>query len=608
MRFPRFEAAAKISLSMMGAGQEPPPRTGRHRKGRFPRAIRPLLAILAFFSLLALAGGPWVGRRIRANTSKIVTGIARHLALPLDIDSAEWLSSTAFRLRGVSLGDVSRISDVLIRWRWDDLLFRQRLGYVEIHSPTVWSSALIAFLERESQGAPTNPWLRFLPKPRLQIDTIRVTRATINIDRLAPHLPPIPLALGFHGQPIELHDIPVAGLSREDRLINVAAVRNVMIYSPYDPLSKILTIESLRVKFSWRGLSQHRVDQLAIFDPVLYLGPDLFWYVEQFRKEEEVRRKRRRERTLEQWTADKVLLRGGQFVISAFGAPGVVLPFLFGLSSENVSLNDWSQASLKNEIEIVPERIQYPSYHVILDVRRGRLSFNLPLSEARANNLVHTIFFNEVSWRGIRATDDWLDVTFNSGGIFGHFGGKLYGGQAGGGFSIRFQKDFPWDGWVHLQGVSVEPIAQQFASNRFALALTGTADGRLHLDARGTSLQNAFGFLTLDGPGTLEMRDIDSFLQRLPADWSPAKRQLVQILGQSLRRYAYSVGFLSLSYALPESHLRLELRGPDGKRNFKIRWQQDPRMGAPIASGLSLEPNSDQLPEQTNGEYSPISP
>ncbi|VVM04749.1 hypothetical protein [Methylacidimicrobium tartarophylax] len=593
---------------MTGDGQEPPPRVSHPGKRRFPRRIGLLLGALAALALLVFVGGPWAGRRIRANTSELLTGLARHLALPLDIDSAEWLSSTAFRLHGVSLGEVGRISEVLIRWRWDDLLFRQRLGYVEIHSPIVWSSSLIAFLERASKGKPANPWLRFLPKPRLQIDIIRVTRATINIDRLAPHLPPIPLALGFHGQPIELHDVPVVGLSQDDRLINLAAARNVMIYSPYDPLSKILSIESLRIKFSWRGLSQHRVDQLAIFDPVLYLGPDLFWYVEQFRKEEEIRRKRRRERTLEQWIADKMLLRGGQFVISAFGAPGIVLPFLFGLSSENVSLNDWTQASLKNEIEIMPGRIEYPSYHVILDVRRGRLSFNLPLSEPRANNLVHTVLFKEVSWRGIRATDDWLDVTFNSEGIFGHFGGKLYGGDAGGGFSIRFQKDFPWDGWVHLNGVSVEPIAQQFMSDRFALALTGTADGRLHLDARGTSPQNAFGFLTLDGPGTLEMRDIDRFLQRLPADWSPAKRQLVQILGQSLRRYAYSVGFLSLSYALPESRLRLELRGPDGKRNFRIRWQQDPRMGAPIASGLSLGPNSDQLPEQTNGEYPPISP
>ncbi|MGD9896857.1 MAG: hypothetical protein AB7T14_07295 [Candidatus Methylacidiphilaceae bacterium] len=573
-----------------------------------PRRIGLLLGTVACLGLLVFAGGPWAGRRVRDNTSEILTWLARHLDLPLDIGSTEWLSPTSFRLHEVSLGDVGQISDVLIRWRWDDLLLRQRLNYVEIHSPTVWSSALIAFLEREKKGGRPNPWLQILPKPRFQIDTVRVARATINIDRLAPHLPPIPLALGFHGQPIEIHDIPVAGLNEDDRLINVAESRNVAIYSPYDPLSKILTIESLRIKFSWRGLSEHRVDQLAIFAPVLYLGPDLFWYVEQLRKEEEIRRKRRRERALEQWTADKVLVRGGQFVISAFGAPGVVLPFLFGLSSENLPLNDWTQASLKNDIEIMPGRIEYPSYHVLLDVRRGRLSFNLPLSEHKANNLVHTIFFREVSWRGITATDDWLDVTFNSGGIFGHFGGKLYGGYGQGGFSILFQKDFPWNGWVHLNGVPVEPIARQLTSDRFSLALTGTADGRLHLKARGTSFQNAFGFLTLDGPGRLEIREIDAFLQRLPADWTPTKRQLIQILAQSVRNYAYSVGFLSLSYALPESRLRLELRGPDGRRNIKIRWKQDPRMGGPIASGLSLEQNSDELPEKTNGEHSPITP
>ena len=435
-----------------------------------------------------------------------------------------------------------------------------------------------------------------------------MARATINIDRLAPHLPPIPLALGFHDHPIEIHDIPVAGLSRDDRLVSFAAAHDVMIYSPYDPLSKILAIGALRVKFSWRGLSEHRIDQLAIFNPVLYLGPDLFWYVEQFRKEEAIRQKRGRERTLEQWNADKVLVRGGQFVISAFGAPGIVLPFIFGLTSENVPLNDWTRASLKNEIEIMPGRIDYPSYHVALEVRRGRLSFNLPLSERQANNLVHTIFFDSVSWRGITATDDWLDVTFNSGGIFGHFGGKLYGGYGQGGFSVLFQKEFPWDGWLHVNGVSVAPIARQLASDRFALSLTGRADGRLHLAARGTSLQSAMGFLTLDGPGTLEMRDIDSFIQRLPADWNPTKRQLMEILAQSLRSYAYSVGFLSLSYAVPESRLRLELRGPAGKRNFTIRWQQDPRLGKPIASGLSLEQNSGQLPESTNGEYPSISP
>ncbi|VVM04982.1 hypothetical protein MAMC_00353 [Methylacidimicrobium cyclopophantes] len=591
---------------MTGAGQEP--RAGRPRKRSFSRRIGFPLEALLLLALLLFYGAPWAGRRIQSNTAETLTWLARRLELPLDIDSAEWFSPTSFRLHGVSLGDVGLISEVLVRWRWDDLLLRQRLSFVEIGSPTVWSSALIAFLERESKGGRPHPWLRLLPKARLQIDTLRVVRATINIDRLAPHLPPIPLALGFHGQPIELHDIPIVGLSRDDRLLNVAAARNVMIYSPYDPLSKILTIESLRVKFSWRGLSEHRIDQLALFDPVLYLGPDLFWYVDQFRKEEENRRQKGRERTLEQWTADKVLVRGGQFLISAFGTPGVVLPFLFGLTSENVPLNDWTQASLKNEIEIMPGKIEYPSYHVVLDVRRGRLSFNLPVSEHRANNLVHTVFFNEVSWRGITATDDWLDVTFNSSGIFGHFGGNLYGGYGQGGFSIEFQNDFPWVGWMHLTGVDVAPIAQKLTSDRFAVALTGKADGRLRLEARGTSLQNAFGFLTLAGPGRLEMRDIDSFLRRLPADWPPAKRELMQMLAQSLRSYSYSLGFLSLSYGLPESRLRLELRGPEGKRNFTIRWQQDPGMGRPIASGLSLDQNSDQLPEQTNGEYPPISP
>ncbi|QSR85355.1 hypothetical protein [Methylacidimicrobium sp. B4] len=593
---------------MTGDGQEPA-RTGPPRKRRFLRRLVLTLAPLLLLLLLVFAGGPWVGRRIRANTAFLLTGLARRFDLPLDLASADWLSPTACHLHGVSLGDVALISDVVIRWRWDDLLLRQRLAYVEIQSPTVWTSALISFLERASTGGgQPNRWLQLFPRPRLQIDTVRVARATINIDRLAPHLPPIPLALGFHDQPIELHDIPVAGLSQDDRLLSIAAARNVTIYSPYDPLSKILTIGALRVKFSWRGLSEHRIDQLAIFHPVLYLGPDLFWYVEQFRKEEEIRRKRGRERTLEQWNADKVLVRGGQFVISAFGAPGVVLPFLFGLTSANVPLNDWTQASLKNEIEIMPERIDYPSYHVVLDVRRGRLSFNLPLSESKANNLVHTIFFRSVSWRGITATDDWLDITFNSSGIFGHFGGELYGGYGDGGFSVLFQNDFPWDGWIHLSGVSVEPIARQLTSDRFALSLTGTAGGRLHLDARGTSLRSAIGFLTLDGPGRLEMRDIDSFLQRLPADWSPTKRQLIEMLARSLRSYAYHVGFLSLSYGLPESRLRLELRGPEGKRNFTIRWQQDPRLGKPIASGLSLEQNSGQVPENAHGEYPPISP
>ncbi len=593
---------------MTGDGQEPP-RNVRPRKRRFLRRIVLTLAPLLLLILLVFAGGPWAGRRIRANTALLLSGLARRFDLPLDIASADWLSPTACHLHGVSLGDVALISDVVIRWRWDDLLLRQRLAYVEIHSPTVWTSALISFLERASKGGgQPNRWLQLFPRPRLQIDTVRVARATINIDRLAPHLPPIPLALGFHDQPIEIHDIPVAGLGRDDRLLSIAAARNVMIYSPYDPLSKILTIGALRVKFSWRGLSEHRIDQLAMFNPVLYLGPDLFWYVEQFRKEEEIRRKRGRERTLEQWNAEKVLVRGGQFVISAFGAPGIVLPFLFGVTSANVPLNDWTQASLKNEIEIMPERIEYPSYHVVLEVRRGRLSFNLPLSERKANNLVHTIFFDSVSWRGITATDDWLDITFTSSGIFGHFGGKLYGGYGDGGFSVLFQNDFPWDGWIHLRGVPVEPIARQFTSDRFALSLTGTAGGRLHLDARGTSLRSAIGFLTLDGPGKLEMRDVDSFLQRLPADWSPTKRQLMEMLARSLRSYAYNVGFLSLSYALPESRLRLELRGPDGKRNFTIRWQQDPRLGKPIASGLSLEQNSGQVPENTNGEYPPISP
>ncbi|CAB4243289.1 conserved protein of unknown function [Methylacidimicrobium sp. AP8] len=593
---------------MTDDGPEPQPHGPPWKKRVLRRSVWALALPLVLAALL-FAVGPWVGRRIRANTALLLTRLARSLDLPFDVASAEWLSPHSLLLRDVSLGEVGSIPRVEVGWRWDDLLLRQRLAYVGIDSPTVWSSALISFLERaSSSGGRPHRWVELLPQPRLRIDTVRVGRATINIDRLAPHLPPIPLALGFHDHPIELHDIPIAGLSRDDRLLNIATARNVEVYSPYDPLAKILTIGALRVKFSWRGLSEHRVEQLGIFNPVLYLGPDLFWYVEQFRREEEIRRKKHREETLEYWTADDVLVRGGQFLISAFGAPGVVLPFLFGLTAHDVPLNDWSQASLRNEIEIMPGRIEYPAYNVVLEVRRGHLSFNLPASERKANNLVHTIFFDSVSWRGITATDDWLDVTFNSSGIFGHFGGNLYGGQGNGGFSILFQNEFPWSGWIHFTGVPVEPIARQFTSDRFALLLTGTAEGRLRLDARGTSLRSAIGFLTLDGPGKLEIRDIDPFLQHLPADWTPAKRQLMEMLARALRSYAYNVGFLSLSYALPESRLRLELRGPEGRRNFTIRWQQDPRLGKPIASGLSLEPNSDQLPEVTNGEHPPISP
>ncbi|NJL19497.1 MAG: hypothetical protein HC901_04455 [Bdellovibrionaceae bacterium] len=57
----------------------------------------------------------------------------------------------------------------------------------------------------------------------------------------------------------------------------------IEIRLPYDPIVTVLRFETIRVAFSWAGIQQQQIDQLSLLGPTVYIGDDLFWFVDRLK-------------------------------------------------------------------------------------------------------------------------------------------------------------------------------------------------------------------------------------------------------------------------------------------------------------------------------------
>jgi hypothetical protein len=63
-----------------------------------------------------------------------------------------------------------------------------------------------------------------------------------------------------------------------------------------------------------------------------------------------------------------------------------------------------------------------------------------------------------IRWRQYKASDSYISVTLDRSGINGIFGGKVYRGEAWGGFSFFFSPDSPWIGWLSGRSISLREV------------------------------------------------------------------------------------------------------------------------------------------------------
>jgi|GEM_PF-2689949 hypothetical protein len=529
------------------------------------------------------------------NPKSILLSIAHHYHLPLQAEEVKWVTPHSLKLEKIEIGEMAKIKEVQIEWDWMELCSQLVIKKLVVDSPEIWTSEFIKFLEdkigsSEPFQPPLPPTLDFLLF-KIHFDPIveklEIKNAILNIDRIHPQLPPIPLLLGSKGSPFVLSHVPLLGIAANNEILEQAQGSDIVLLSPYDPLSKIISIESIRVKFSWTGLVHHRVEELTVFRPTIFIGPDLFWYVDQFRElQRQVKIKTNKLDTLEDWYIKKLHLKYGNLTVTAFGEPSFELPFIFETTAQNFPLNNWKEVSLKNVLRIIPGRIDYPQYGLSMEVTGGEIAFNLPPESNTANNLVHSIRFNELNWKGFKATNGWISVTFQKEGIYGFYGFSLFDGYTHGGFQVGYENGFPWDGWMTISGGKLSPLIEKLCMGKKDVVFRGNIDGRMRMKAYGSYIEKVEGFFLLSTPGYLDIKDVDILLKNIPPSWKGTSSQFFAFLINSLRNYRYKNGFIKLTYNYPDSDLLMGLYGPQGKRNFSLHWTQDPKLGPPIGQNL----------------------
>lgn len=503
----------------------------------------------------------------------IVQRLLNTTGAPVTIKQAKWEKGTLILTRvRVGAGAKDESSEnvffaarkIVLRWSWLELLIGGRMELVEMHYPQVWVSRFNKATKSSGNGgskSQSGSW---------SITTLKIYSGTLTLDNLGEDLQAVPITVG-RNEPLVLNDIQLSGQGGGDAVTreHIATIEGLTITSPFDPMSPVLNFKVINIGFTWAELRQSQIRRIEMIGPTIYLGPDLFWFADQFSK----RRQEPGGAAAVPWQIKDLQVRAGQLAINAFGQPGITLPFTFVSSAQNIRLDQLDKITINNKILIPSQDRSYPEYKVRWEDLHGEISFALPLSDKTAKNVVNTINVKNIAWNELQVTDAWSSVTFDRNGIYGKMEGKCYGGYLSTDFAIFFQSGFPWEGHFFAKNVDSSPIAAKLVPSY--LSLTGILNGKLSVNGKATEIVRTTGDLALQPPGIMQIKSIDDLVKRLPADWNFIKRDLVTIVLESFRTYNYTQGQITLDYQPPTAVGMLKLGGLQGERNFTVNWHQD---------------------------------
>jgi hypothetical protein len=536
--------------------------------------LRALLSLVAFLFLI-LAGTLWTWR----HPEKLILWAIRQAEPTFRAEHIVSLSTHGLKFEGLRVGSEKNpyfiAEEIDLTWDWHDLFFEQRLGALILTRPRASLHGLeVAFPPQASKSQGSEPPQRkkkgwFSPK----LDLLRINRGVVAIDNLASAQVSIPITLGAD-KPLEIQNLNL------EKTEITAEANDILITSPYDALSPVLAIGTIRARFTWDGLLHQHIRSLQIEKPIVYLGPDLFWFSDTMQKATAT--KAASSTPAVPWVVDRFELTQGQLALNLNGVPNFTFPFhLESHSDVPLHLANFTELPLKNTIVIEPGDLDYPDYGVRVRNLNGFLALNLPPSDSTARNVVPTIKLDSISWNQTTATEGKGWITFDRNGIYGGLDAKAYDGHIGAGFSFLFKNLYPWTGWIYAEKVAMEPLLKTLAPDYFRL--TGHLSGKLKLSAQNRDIQNADGHFELLDRGHMEIKSIDEVIRKLPADLSGFKRDAMKIVLIAFRDYDYTSGKVSGEFHPPQTRLSLHLDGKQGARHFDLSWKTEPLVPATVA-------------------------
>jgi hypothetical protein len=514
--------------------------------------------VRVYFLSIMVMGAMWVGGTliiIRLHPKRVVDGLLSRLPYSYSVGKVDWLNRRTLKIDDVKVGGFFYADSIIVTASpWG--LWRHHVAKVQVIGGQVYTKPLYAAMDQVKGGEDGLDW---------GIGRLEISRGTLMLDNLLADTS-IPVSLG------RLHPIVLKALrlgkpdsSPEMNQERTVEIGQVNIISTVDPLVRVFSFPLTRVRFTYTEFWHHHLREIDVIRPTLYLGEDLFWLVDAFKKE---RKTAPAQGPSAPWEVAHFEVRYGQLAVNAFGQPVAHLPFFFGTKVDDIRLDQLDQISAKSVIPIENLSQDYPDYKVRIVNLSGRLFFNWPPSDANANNVFNYIKIQKISWNHIPVTNVYTKVTFDPRGVFGTLTGKCEGGDLSGNFEFYYTKGFTWNVNLFANKVNCQPIAQKLGGKY--LSLTGELDGNLTVQGKMTDILNCQGSLSLPKPGVLEFKSMDELMDRLPPDTITLKRDAVKIAIDAFQTYPYQNGMLKINYKPVGGVGSLKLEGPRGQRLFQV--------------------------------------
>lgn len=539
----------------------------------FRLSVRTLLVALAAFLLLAGLTVWWVS----SHAEMLLVQATKRLGYDLILKDFQMTSSSSIRFQGATIGRDGKeflwfqILDV--SWDWPALL-RGEIREVRVYGLYLWLKEMQA-ATAQSSGEPSSS-SGFSGSFPLLIKTLIINNGVLNLNNLSSRYVNLAVPIG-QVAPLLYRNVRL-GAGQEDpamQEIQTISLDSVTIHSPVDPLVPVLGFRKITLKFSLAGLAARRLDSIFVDTPRVYIGEDLFWFVDQVKSE-----KADPNVAGEPWEISNYQVKGGRLIIMYEGKTSVVLPLTFETEGSGLVLGGPTPLQLKTRVVIPETNLDYPDYNVRIHKMEGELYFGIPPGEKGNENIVPSVKIQKLTWKDIEATKVDFGMTFDRTGIYGKFSGQAYKGQVEGGFACYLEDGFPWIGWGSTTDVNVAPVTKLLSPENFVM--NGPVNCRFIVKGRTKVIVGLGGSLDLKKPGTMEITAVDDLLKKLPAEWASFKRDLANIGLQAFRRYDYSSGHAEFTFAPPSSFLKLDLDGKQGKRNFDIHFLQNEADGLPV--------------------------
>ncbi|WP_170157360.1 hypothetical protein [Roseimicrobium gellanilyticum] len=425
-----------------------------------------------------------------------------------------------------------------------------------------------------------------------RVGHLQVADSSVSLQHIVPGSESVHFGLAFevNESPLLMEDI------LKDSTPQRVELANIRIPSVQDPSRSVAELEKIAISLSLQGLARKEVDHIEIVSPTLYVGEDLFWYVDYYRKymaagarpspdspqivaasddfEFEVSSAViESEPPLSEaaWSIKRLQVHDGKLVIAPKGKPLFKTPFPFSVDTEV------TRGTLQADLAIPPDTYPIPQINLKLVGMRGNVQFNLPFKQ-KDNNLTETFEVDSIQYEDFKTGKAFLTVTYDKAGIYAKFGAEAYEGYLNGEANVYLSDSYHWDGWITGKDVQTKYLAEIMTPTYFYM------EGKVEtsLVAQGSMMELYQGDASFKNltPGKISIKALDDVIKDLPKVWDPLRQQITKIGLETMRDFAYDRAEMKARFYGREGNGYFRFVGPQGSRNFDInvydhRWTDD---------------------------------